>query len=136
MLDSIVVSEDVRKEWTFPPFWAVRPTRGNTLGRNFLGPYKDDVRRMVERGCLDKGKKMSSAQIKEQLKAIYRSRYDIPSMHHIASYVTVCLKAIREAEVRERGAGRNPQLLHDGPDTPCRPGTPNVWRALYGGLHE
>lgn len=60
---------------------------------------------MVERGCIDKSLKISSAQTKEQLKEVHLSRYDITNTFNMTSYVNKCLKdywATRKA--RETGS--------------------------------
>ena len=94
-MKQILVLEKIKDEWTFAPYWAVRPMKGNTLGKRFIEPFKQDVKNIVDRGCEDKGKKMSAAQMQEKLRTIYPNRFDITGTHNITRYVTSCLIAIR-----------------------------------------
>lgn len=59
---------------------------------------------MVERGCVDKGKKLSPIHMQEQLQLRHPSRYDIPSVHNINSFVISCLWAARK-KAKEVTAG-------------------------------
>ncbi len=97
-LQAISVSEDVRKQWLFPPQWAVRTSDGAALGRNFVGPFKEQIRQLVVRGHYDKGKKLSGPQMLEQLEAYYPNRMDLPSVYHIKNHVQTVLLSIRKAE--------------------------------------
>lgn len=106
-LKKVVVSEDVRATVLFGPYWARRPKKGFTLGRNFIESFKADVKEMVQRGVRDKSKNMSCSKMQEQIRNMYPNRYDIPNVHNINSYVQSLLKAIREEGTGEvpEGAG-------------------------------
>lgn len=93
-----MVTNAVRFNVMFEHIWAVRPSLGNTLGNNFMGPYKDEVRAMVERGRAERGKKMSTSQMHEQLFLSHSSRHEIPSVHNISSHVNFCLRKIIATE--------------------------------------
>lgn len=49
-LQSLTVSHFVRETVQFPPFWAIRPGSGDSLGINFIEPYKDQIKAMVKAG--------------------------------------------------------------------------------------
>lgn len=54
------------------------------------------MKKMVEQGCVENGKKLSAVQMQEQLKLFYPNLYIIPSIHKIKSYITTSFEAIRE----------------------------------------
>lgn len=84
-LQSLSVSNHVRETVQFPPLWAARPGIGDSLGMNFIDEYKPQITEMVEQG--NKGRKLSTGQMQEQLQLLNPDRYNIPSTHHIDQYV-------------------------------------------------
>lgn len=49
----------------------------------------------------DTGKQKCAAQAQKQLKVLYSSRYDVPSTHHIQTYMNSMIKAISNAQKAE-----------------------------------
>lgn len=98
-MDKIGVTDEVRKKIQFGPLWGKRPLKGDIFGKNFMGPFEDKVKAMVDRG-VDKGKRLSPAQMQEQLRINYPNRYDIPSVHNVNAHVKKCVRLYRENKRR------------------------------------
>ena len=95
VLGDVVVSPEVCVEETFPARWAQRPKRGYTMGKNFVGPLKKDIDKFVLDGVIDKGRKRLASRMVERIIASNPGRYDIPSVHHITSYVQTVLRRLK-----------------------------------------
>lgn len=66
-----------------------------------MGPFREEIKEMVDGGRADKGKKLSCAQTQEQLQQTYSNRFDIPSVHDIKSVVTGWLRVLHKNAVTE-----------------------------------
>lgn len=103
-LKKIEVTQNVLMSTLFGAKWAQRPAKGGTLGKNFLEPFKAEIKAMVERGETDNGKKLSCGKMQEQLQLSHPSRFDIPNVHSINSYVKTCLRCIPKGEANAKRA--------------------------------
>lgn len=113
-LDNLTLSNKCKETVLFPPYWCIRPGSGDSLAMNFVTPYKDDIRVWVEEGVADKGKRMSMAQIQEQIQNKYRNRYDIPTTHNINLHVKSVLEALKSEEGRRKSAASKTQSIRNG----------------------
>lgn len=79
-----------------------RPKRGETMGKNFIEPLKEAIETLLRDGNEDKGKKLSAARMQEILILRHPMRYDIPSIHHITSFVqSVLCKMKKNGKIRQ-----------------------------------
>lgn len=101
--DSIIVSNHIRKTLHFAEYWEIRPGKGSTLGKNYIYPFRDEIRKYVEDGAKNRRKSFCASRIQEQLSVIHRHRYDIPSMHYIQSYMNTIIEKLRAAERKSIG---------------------------------
>lgn len=97
-LENLVVSTHIRRTQLFSEFWAVRPGKGSKLGKNYVQPYKEHIKKWVEDGEKDKSKRLCAVRVQEQLRVMFPTRYDIPATHHIHNYMNVVISAIRAEE--------------------------------------
>lgn len=97
-LKDMKVDEDVLQKLDFKSGWARRPKQGESLGRNTVHIFIEDIERWFEEGNGDKGKKMSGAQTKAALELKYPLRYDLPTEQH----VTNAINALTAANKRKK----------------------------------
>lgn len=85
--------------------------RSGSLGKYFIRPFKDEIKKMVDAGTVDKGKRWSNAKMLEQLKRTHFDRYDRPATHQITNCVKTYLKKEREKKAVEAGTmpAKNPR---------------------------
>ena len=62
----------------FPSGWAKRPKRGETLGRQYIDRYANDVKELFREGYFNKDKRMGPNRIRETLRSRYPNALDIP----------------------------------------------------------
>lgn len=53
-LANVEVKRCIRDEKLFESYWARKPGKGHTLGKNFIETLKEDIQQMVLKGCVDK----------------------------------------------------------------------------------
>lgn len=114
-LRDMVVSENVQSSTTFPPFWSVRPPSGILLGTNFVGPYKDVIRDIIEAGNNDKSQKLGAAQMQERIRYMYPGNFDVPSTYHIGSYVTSYRSGKKGSEREHDDHEEDGDVVKEGP---------------------
>lgn len=86
-LQDISVEEDVLGDLKFDIGWARRPKQGETLGKNTADRFMTDIVKWFLQGNVDKGKKMSGAQMKSALELKYPTRYDLPTEQHVTNAI-------------------------------------------------
>lgn len=72
--------------------WARRPPYGQTLGATYLHKYKQDVVAMYNAGAVTSSKKMSPAQMREELQRRHPGIFRIPSRAELRS----CISALKQ----------------------------------------
>lgn len=66
-----------------------------------MDQFREDIKKMVQIGNDEKGKRMSRDQMQDRLRVLYRSRFHIPSSHHIGQCINSNREALKKADERE-----------------------------------
>ena len=103
-------SEDFELRSTELPYpgFARRDTGGGDLfGERYIGPYKDNIKNLVEKGNADKGSKISPAQALELFERDNPNSFLLPTTYEIQCYINQLLqgKEKSSAEIGQEDSG-------------------------------
>lgn len=113
VLKEVIVHPSKYTTRIFKRGWARKPNSGETMGKNFIESFREAIETFVREGNEDKGKKLSAARIQEILILRHPMRYDIPSAHHIKSFMQSLLRKMKKngetrTSTRQEPAQREP----------------------------
>ena len=71
-----------------PQGWGRRPRHGDTMGARYLPEFVQDVTALFNRGACKSSLKLGPAQMRDELKRKYPSRFSIPSRAELRTYIS------------------------------------------------
>ena len=89
-----------------PQGWGRRPRHGETMGARYLPEFVQDVTAFFNRGACKSSLKMGPAQMREELKRKYPSRFSIPSRAELRTCISALFMKAKNSSPRMVGTNR------------------------------
>lgn len=103
-LANVVVDAETFSANPFERGWALRPMRGCGLGANFVSPFPAHISVMFGEGEAENGKKVSAAQMRDEIKRLHPRRFDIRGTQHINAVIQALVRQRKQRIASESAA--------------------------------
>lgn len=100
--------------------WARRPKKGKMYGRRYVNEFREEIKRLFDRGEEEKSKKMGPGRMLEELRRKHPNRFDLPTENEIRqeiSKLAACRKKASPQESTTIAAAQNEQKLQRAAQT-------------------